>query len=158
MWLNSGNKLNDAGIYGVNFWTLGVPHTVMVDDLIPMKKEGQADYRTMMAAYGKDHSVWQIILEKAFAKYHGDYNHIVGGLSGLAVRTMTGAPYDTFTHAKMNKYDVHDEIMKADARDDIITMGSMPGSDKHTDPNGLVLGHAFTVLGGAILKGGPYHN
>ena len=32
IFLNTDNKLNSVGIYGVNLYTLGVPHTVIVDD------------------------------------------------------------------------------------------------------------------------------
>ena len=36
IFLNCSNEMNAAGIYGVNFYTLGVQHTVIVDDYIPM--------------------------------------------------------------------------------------------------------------------------
>jgi len=42
--------------------------------------------------------MWTAVLEKAFAKYHGNYKHIVGGDPGFAVRTMTGAPVDLYSH------------------------------------------------------------
>ena len=41
VFLNTDNKLNSAGIYGVNLYTLGVPHTVIVDDFIPQLQEGE---------------------------------------------------------------------------------------------------------------------
>ena len=43
--------------------------------------------------------MWTAVLEKAFAKYHGNYKHIVGGDPGYAVRTMTGAPTDLYRHS-----------------------------------------------------------
>lgn len=30
------NSLNKAGVYAVNFYTLGVPHTVVIDDYLPL--------------------------------------------------------------------------------------------------------------------------
>ena len=36
VFLNSDNKLNKAGIYAMNFYTLGVPHTVIIDDYLPL--------------------------------------------------------------------------------------------------------------------------
>lgn len=39
MFLNTENKLNDAGIYAVNLYALGVQHTVIVDDMLPMQNE-----------------------------------------------------------------------------------------------------------------------
>ena len=36
VFLNEDNGLNAAGIYAVNFYTLGIPHTVVVDDYLPL--------------------------------------------------------------------------------------------------------------------------
>jgi len=47
---------------------------------------------------GIDSAVWAPIMEKAFAKYHGNYGHIVGGDSRMAARTLSGAPYTTYDH------------------------------------------------------------
>ena len=34
---NSGSDLNANGIYAINLYTLGVPHTVIIDDYLPLK-------------------------------------------------------------------------------------------------------------------------
>lgn len=78
IFLNTENYLNFAGIYAVNFWTLGVPHTVIVDDYLPLK-EKNGSYETLFAKVSPDGAIWGPILEKAFAKYHGNYQHIIGG-------------------------------------------------------------------------------
>ena len=52
----------------------------------------------MFANPGDDGSLWTAIIEKAFAKYHGNYAHIEGGEPFRAVKTMTGAPYMTYSH------------------------------------------------------------
>ena len=82
---NSSNKLNSAGIYAVDFWSLGVPHTVVVDDYLPLKTNGDGTLGTVFAEVGTDKSMWPAILEKAFAKYHGNYGHTEGGLSMIGV-------------------------------------------------------------------------
>ena len=38
VFLNANNEVSKAGIYAVNFYTLGVPHTVVVDDWLPLRK------------------------------------------------------------------------------------------------------------------------
>lgn len=37
MFLNTKNELSSNGIYGVNIYTLGMPHTVIVDDYLPLQ-------------------------------------------------------------------------------------------------------------------------
>ena len=37
-----------------------------------------------------------IILEKAYAKVYGNYEKIEAGLTGEAIRELTGAPYEIF--------------------------------------------------------------
>lgn len=36
IFVNPDNELSANGIYAVNFYTLGVPHTVIVDDYLPV--------------------------------------------------------------------------------------------------------------------------
>ena len=40
VFLNNKNELSPNGIYAVNFYTLGVPHTVVVDDYLPLIGSG----------------------------------------------------------------------------------------------------------------------
>ena len=71
VFLNKNNTLDSEGIYAVRFYTLGVPHHVVIDDYLPLSNGA-----TMFSSPGYDGSIWTAILEKAFAKYHGNYNHI----------------------------------------------------------------------------------
>ena len=36
VFLNTHAALNENGIYAVQLWSLGVPHTVIVDDFLPV--------------------------------------------------------------------------------------------------------------------------
>ena len=78
LFLNEQRELNEAGIYAVNFYALGVPHTVVVDDWLPIKSDG----KTLFSRVTPDGAMWPVILEKAFAKYYGNYRHIAGGNPG----------------------------------------------------------------------------
>ena len=110
------DRLNKAGVYAVNFYTLGVPHTVVIDDHLPLmpskpqpkplnntieEETGQPEVelqRTLFARAGVDGSLWGAFLEKAFAKYHGNFKHIEGGDPRKAVLTLYGSPFVTYQH------------------------------------------------------------
>ena len=49
VFLNTQNLLNSQGIYGINFYTLGIRHTLIVDDLLPLMKNKDGTYRTWFA-------------------------------------------------------------------------------------------------------------
>ena len=101
VFLNNVNELSPNGIYAVNLYTLGVPHTVIVDDYLPMRSsDGKTG--TWFAGLGTDGSLWGPILEKAFAKFHGNYLHLNMGHPYLAVRTLYGSPSNTYKNEKLN--------------------------------------------------------
>ena len=74
---NTSNQLNAAGIYAVDLYTLGVPHTVVVDDFIArsLSKDGSKIENAFGNVGSTDRSLWAPILEKAFAKSVGNYLH-----------------------------------------------------------------------------------
>ena len=92
MFLNPDSALNEAGIYAVNLYALGIPHTVIVDDYLPLKHhtdwDGNKKHYSSFGRVSKDGAMWIHILEKAFAKFHGNYEHIVGGNAIHSTRTL----------------------------------------------------------------------
>ena len=95
LFLNNVNEVSPNGIYGVNFYVLGVPHTVIVDDYLPLQSSDYG-YTTLFANIGNDDSVWAAIIEKAFAKLTGNYEHIVAGTNLDSIDFLSGAPSDNF--------------------------------------------------------------
>ena len=87
MFLNTENELNEAGIYAVNLYALGVPHTVIVDDLLPRATNGGG-----FSNIAKDGGMWMAIAEKAIAKFFGNYKHLEGGNPMSAMYTLHGMP------------------------------------------------------------------
>lgn len=96
IFLNNSPELNSQGIYGVNLYSLGVKHTVIIDDFLPLEKVQQRDWsfawETVFAHVAEDSSMWGPILEKALAKLHGNYEHIIEGNPREATLTLTGSP------------------------------------------------------------------
>jgi calpain-15 len=162
MFLNTSNELSQSGAYGVNMYSLGVPHTVIVDDTLVFNSRGDPLYNKP----SKDNGIWPLIYEKAFAKLHGNFAHIEGGDTRMGVKYLNGSPYEQYQvmYDKLNPSKVlvsadklWDKLEGADARGDIITTGTpatADGTDKHQDHNNLYQSHAYTIIGVATLSDG----
>jgi hypothetical protein len=85
------DKVN--GIYAMNFYSLGVPFTQIIDDFLPMNGNN-----TVFAGLGKDGSVWMALVEKFYAKWYGNYQHLVGGWMAYAVSALNGSPFVEVQH------------------------------------------------------------
>ena len=81
-------SLNNQRVYGVKFYSLGVPLITVIDDYIPTYSWGDAALEDISDNKG----LWPILLEKAFGKFHGNYKATVGGGPSDAITTMTGFP------------------------------------------------------------------
>jgi len=104
MFLNSDNEISPNGIYAVNFYALGTPLTVIVDDYLPLNNDGNTYFAGLgdNSSRGDRGSLWVPIIEKAFAKYHGNYQHIIGGNPAASARTMHNAPSNIQSHRSAN--------------------------------------------------------
>ena len=90
VFLNS--ELSSNGIYGFQFYVLGVPATVLIDDEMPLSAGGAA----VFAKVSKDGALWGPLLEKAFAKMHGTYEAIIAGDPEHSIEVMSGAPAEKY--------------------------------------------------------------
>jgi calpain-15 len=91
MYLNK--TLSRAGVYGIKMYALGCPITIQVDDKLPLRKWGSGK-NTRYAGVGADNSLWSPLMEKAFAKFHGNYARTVAGDPVAGVSTLNGSPYE----------------------------------------------------------------
>ena len=74
--------ISPNGIYAVNLYALMMPVTMTIDDILPLRPDSD---KTLYASVGRDHSVWGPLIEKAFSKFHGSYESIIGGNTFKAV-------------------------------------------------------------------------
>ena len=77
-------KISD-GQYKINFYKSGKPISITIDDLIPT-----VEGRTLFAS--STNSWWIPLVEKAYAKLHGGYLNIMGGLEIYAFTDLTNWP------------------------------------------------------------------
>ena len=75
----------------MKFYPLGVPIHVTVDDQMPCYT---AIPLLQFAKVGEDGALWPVIMEKAFAKLHGNYSRIAGGISSAGISYLNGSPHE----------------------------------------------------------------
>ncbi|KAF2669359.1 cysteine proteinase [Microthyrium microscopicum] len=95
---------------------------------------------------------WLPLLEKAFAKVHGDYGSIEGGLMGEGVEDMTGGVTSClYTNRILNKNRLWTEL-KNENKEFLWALGS-PGASDTTAKNGIALSHAYSISEAVEVKG-----
>lgn len=86
---------------------------------------------------------WLPLMEKAYAKAHGDYNAIAGGWSGEAVEDMTGGVTTTIsTKRVLRKEKLWKELAYGDG-DFVFALSALGWA---ASSGGVVLGHAYSIL------------
>ena len=151
VFLNQG--ASDSGVYSLQLYALGAPITITVDDTLPTRDWGGGNIDTLYAYIGPDMSIWGAIMEKAFAKYHGNYARIVGGDVVDGINTLNNSPYERNWHG-YDSGSPWDMIVEHDVQRGMMAAGTpcTSGSDDTTNDLGLVNCHAYPVLGWHILS------
>ena len=66
---------NSEGMYGVWSYKNGEKKLIVLDDMIPSLNN------ETIFSHANGPELWVIMLEKAWAKVHGSYERIIGGVS-----------------------------------------------------------------------------
>ncbi|PVH92682.1 cysteine proteinase, partial [Periconia macrospinosa] len=163
----------ECGVYGFVFFRDGEWISTVVDDNLYLRYEDfddisevydetgekEAQYRERaqtgskalyFAKCSEQNEMWLPLLEKAYAKVHGDYSAISGGCSGEAVEDLTGG---ITTSARLttirSKEKLWKELLNPD-KEFIFSVSShrltMGASSDDTARRGLPLGHAYSIL------------
>ena len=138
---------SESGIYALNMYMLGVPFSMIIDDRMPMKKVGD-HYKTYFENVAPDGSVWGAIIEKAFAKYYGNYQNLMGGWMANSVSVLNGSPSIGGFIPIFQTDDLWQLFNEHQAAGNIISAASANcGNDSHTTESGIACNHAYSVLG-----------
>jgi len=153
----------NAGVYGVMFFKMGQWEWVIIDDLVPMSPDDEEIPLFANCKVG-DMELWPMVLEKAYAKVHHNWDAIDGGFAGQAVKDMTGGVMQVLDlHGKDAKYKWTPFLRHA--QDSLTVMGAACGDHVEEEEGegqcgeakgvfGLIKGHAYTVLS-AYGEDGP---
>ncbi|KAI9194919.1 hypothetical protein LWI28_010135 [Acer negundo] len=141
-------EYNEEGIYTVRFCIQGEWVPVVVDDWIPCESLGKPAFATSK----KGNELWVSILEKAYAKLHGSYEALEGGLVQDALVDLTGgAGEEIDMRSSQAQIDLASgrlwsQLLRFKQEGFLLGAGSPSGSDVHISSSGIVQGHAYSIL------------
>ncbi|KAG5566156.1 hypothetical protein RHGRI_001930 [Rhododendron griersonianum] len=141
-------EYNEEGIYTVRFCIQGEWVPVVIDDWIPCESPGKPAFATSR----KGSELWVSILEKAYAKLHGSYEALEGGLVQDALVDLTGgAGEEIDMRSAQAQIDLASgrlwsQLLRFKQEGFLLGAGSPSGSDVHISSSGIVQGHAYSLL------------
>uniref|UniRef100_A0A803QA81 Protein DEFECTIVE KERNEL 1 n=1 Tax=Cannabis sativa TaxID=3483 RepID=A0A803QA81_CANSA len=141
-------EYNDEGIYTVRFCIQGEWVPVVIDDWIPCESPGKPAFATSR----KGNELWVSLLEKAYAKLHGSYEALEGGLVQDALVDLTGgAGEEIDMRSPQAQIDLASgrlwsQLLRFKQEGFLLGAGSPTGSDVHISSSGIVQGHAYSLL------------
>ncbi|KAL8655155.1 MAG: hypothetical protein Q9210_001065 [Variospora velana] len=101
-----------------------------------------------------DNETWLPLLEKAYAKAHGDYGSIDGGWVGEALEDLTGGvTSELFTADVFDKDEFWTNQLMNVNKQFLFGMTQMGG--RHGERKGIVEKHAYSIMQATELKEGP---
>lgn len=155
------DKYNEFGIYKLRICKNGEWVVVTIDDYIPCYLNGGP-----MFSSANGNELWAILLEKAYAKLHGNYWQLRAGFVSHGMMDLSGCPTQSYTfpaeRADLNAIkdyaeDIWNTLVKAD-KAGWIMCGGTPGVDMWTEGGGpdqefgIVPGHAYSIIGAKQYK------
>ena len=78
---------NKEGIYRVKFCKNGIWVEVTIDDFFPCRPKGNPYF-----SRGNGNEMWVLLIEKAYAKLHGNYYSLRSGYANEGMIDLTGCP------------------------------------------------------------------
>ncbi|XP_078428400.1 calpain-type cysteine protease family [Wolffia australiana] len=141
-------EFNAEGVYTVRFCIQGEWVPVIVDDWIPCETPSKPAFATSR----KRDELWVSILEKAYAKLHGSYEALEGGLVQDALVDLTGGAGEEIdlrsgeAQIDLASGRLWSQLLRFKQEGFLLGAGSPSGSDVHVSSSGIVQGHAYSLL------------
>lgn len=165
------DKNERCGVYGFVFYRDGEWISTVVDDNLFLKKSDFDDTRgdiydptgtketkykqnkqtgseaLYFASCADQNETWLPLLEKAYAKVHGDYDAIYGGVPGEAVEDLTGGvTTKILTDRIFDKDRLWEELKDANVRFLFSAASPEGNGDDSNAKRGLALNHAYSII------------
>ncbi|XP_068085101.1 calpain-9 [Anabrus simplex] len=126
------------GLVTFRFWRMGTWVTINIDDRLPVDEDNDLYYGRCQ----DPNEFWLPLMEKAFAKFHGNYNNMNGGQLAESFTSLTGYITESAGIEDVPVDELFILIRQEFRNGSVITCGR---GDIETA--GLVTNHAYTVTG-----------
>ncbi|XP_040190394.1 calpain-1 catalytic subunit-like [Rana temporaria] len=139
-----------TGIFQFQLSQFGEFADVIIDDLLPTKNNA-----LMYAKSSTKEEMWSPLLEKAYAKTRGGYSALEGGTIPEALEDFTGGLAETVSLTHHTSEEVWDLIVESlHSAFPMACYIEVSGHGKvgEVKEDGLVLGHAYSILGAKEVK------
>ena len=154
-------KYSEEGLYRVKLCKNGDWVEITIDDYFPCTEKGGPIF-----SRSNGNELWVLLLEKAYAKIHGNYFCLRGGFANEGMMDLTGSPTECFDFddelckVMIESGDLFKKLKSFDEAGHLIS-ASTPGEDKWTedegkpdnDEGGLIAGHAYSIIQVKDYKG-----
>lgn len=140
-----GNTYPADGLFKIKLWSAGQQYTINIDDKLPVHKTWHN--HPLSNRKSPNGAWWGSLVEKAAAKFFGNYTSMTGGNVFETFYLLTGMPAISHQTEKMTEAATWAQISDADAKNYPLSASCMNGFD------GLVGGHAYTMLGVTTVDG-----
>jgi len=134
-----------VGVYGVLFFKSGGWEWVLVDDIVPIITIGAVPCPLYAKSSGQEPELWPMILEKAYAKMHHNWDCIDGGWPREALGDLTGG-LERHIDLRIQDREITFEQYQGFVADPLVVCSCMRGDDIKSEGFGLYHGHAYSVI------------
>ena len=145
-------EVNKYGVYRVRLCKNGEWQVVTVDDYFPCEA-----YGTPIFSRSHGNELWVLLLEKAYAKLHGNYMLLKGGWAREGMLDLTGCPTLSYDFQSEEVKELIDEdllwpLLRQFDQEAALLSASTPGEDRWSEnrsgnsKGGLIGGHAYSVI------------
>ena len=140
--MNQGFGSGYNGIFRFRFWRFGKWVEVVIDDRLPTRNGKLIYVRST-----EPNEFWSALLEKAYAKLHGSYKALEGGLTIEAAVDFTGGIPEMIDldNGKMSPERIFYIMSKADARGAFMGCALSNSRVSEAQRMGLQSRHAYTI-------------
>lgn len=145
---NSSEEARQAGLYRFKFFKMGEWVDIVIDENLPLRRR---------AAPSETDEWWVPLTEKAYAKFCGSYDRIVGGNTCWAMTDLTGGITVEMKNLNADNADMIKEqtqtlgvdlfnIFRKIQNRAVVCTSNLGDGGNETIIKGLVCGHAYSLL------------